>query len=632
MSGRCLSHSVLAPVAHSLRRRSANTLLNAARRFSTLTIPPFAPEFHLSHSTLSAASSSNYNAITYARESRLTELVNALDTHKSPSNVWTGYTNLLSVAGSDYLSLELHQRVLRACTPSTEELKAAIVRRLSAGNIPKVPHIHEIRFQTVIQNIRGLGLQPALDDYNFILEQFAAVGHYEGCFQVYKELTRLGHVPTTQTFSECFQSIAQRFKLPMQKVKREAISTQMQDIFAMYVADMHKHRVPMDATCFDFAIRVLKQTLDLPGFEALMRWGYAIDLSNPDRVALEYTDPVMSDPPLTPLPFTTRALNTTIDMLARFGDISKLVQAFEVLTQPLPQASQYFFDSFEADEDDDFGVRVDVASRFPPPYATPNTATYSLLLRCICRSGHAVLARHYLIQARRLDRAVAHVLRNRVSALVNSRRSLATVPAPDFAVNQSMLVSVLGEGNKDKDLGLLRWLQDKLPYIIRRQKADLDYYDSVVRNHRDLLPKESPTSPPTAPADADAETAALVQPARVKYFDPNLHVAFLRRNVSELQSFSGRIEFVVGRTHQRIKERLGRRVWQEKDVYIATENRRVKISKAHWKQTVNFQPRTDTFKDHLVNRRPWLPAHADPQKRRGLRRPSHSRPDPDSEP
>jgi hypothetical protein len=45
---------------------------------------------------------------------------------------------------------------------------------------------------------------------------------------------------------------------------------------------------------------------------------------------------------LVPFPFTTTALNTAIDILGRLGDIPKRIQAFEVLTQPLPHANETF--------------------------------------------------------------------------------------------------------------------------------------------------------------------------------------------------------------------------------------------------------------------------------------------------
>jgi hypothetical protein len=565
-------------------------------RSVTLSVPP---------------SSESPDPLVYAQHSRLNALNDALNNNGSPSHVWANYTNLLNVLNNNDIPIEIHQRVLRRCTPSSQELRIAMVRRLQANNIPSTPHIHEDRFKAIMRNIRILRLQPSLDDYHFVLEQFAAVGHFVGSNHVYKELQHIGHTPNHKTFGLCFQSIAHRFTLPIPKFQRLTLPMQARDMFNKYIADMRDHNVPLTPINLDMILRILKETLDLEGFESLMRWAYGIDLSNPDRIALEYTTRT-DGKPLTPFPFTTTSLNTTIDMLGRSGNISKLVQAFEVLTQPLPEASQHSFNVFE--EDDDFGVSVDVSpsARFPPPHASPNTTTYNMLLRHICRAGHSILARHYIIQAMKLDRQTDKRLRQTVCKWHNRKevlQALSQVPAPHFSINRQLLLSVMGEGNVDKDLGLLRWLYTKIPYIIRKKTNDLEHYTGLRKAYAEAAQSStgasqpSPTPPPYSPAntttadlfDLDLEDSTPPKIPQIKYFNLDLHVQILTRNLFEIKDFARRLEFVLGRTTERVKERLGRRVWAGKDIYLSTEARRINQTRDSWKTIVNFQPRRDSY-------------------------------------
>jgi hypothetical protein len=469
--------------------------------------------------------------------------------------------------------------------------------------------MHEARFKAIMRNIRISGVQPSLDDYHFVLEQFAAVGHFVGSNHVFHELKRVGHQPSHKTFGLCLQSIARRLTLPILKNQRLTLPMQAREMFNKYMVDMRDHNVPLTPINLDMMLRILKETLDLESFESLMRWGYGIDLSNPDRIALEYTTRTDGEP-LTPFPFTTTALNTTIDMLGRSGNVSKLVQAFEVLTQPLPGANQHSFNTFE--EDDDFGVSCDVSpsAKFPPPHASPNTSTYNMLLRHICRAGHSILARHYIIQAIYLDIQTEKMLRHAVCKWDKKKekvvlRPIDKVPAPHFSINRLLLLSAMGEGNVDKDLGLLRWLYTKLPFIIRKKTKDLEQYTSLLDDANqsstdgNRFPPPSPSSNFTTPDlfDLNLEDSTPPETPQVKYFNINLHIRILTRNLFEIKDFARRLEFVLGRTSERVKDRLGRRIWAGKDIYLSTEARRLNQTRDSWRSIVNYQPRRDTHMD-----------------------------------
>jgi len=594
MPPRRVPHALLAPLAHSLKRKTIP--LRSTRPFSTAVLPPI-----LATTTSLPSPVASTSTLSHAQKTAIKDLTTALEDGANHSRVWAIYSNLLSALGSKPLPIEIHQLVLRRCTPSLTDARLSLVRRISAGYKP-AGHPYETRFQTVMQNIRALGVHPTLDDYNFVLQQFGVVGHSQGIVQVYKELKSVGIVPNFQTFGFCFHALAFRLTLPVPKASRNEFAMQAQAIFNMLMKDMQSLKIPYTVTTLDLTLRILKETLDQTGFHSLMRWAYGIDLDNPDRIALEYADtyftqPVDGVPVHRPFPFTTAALNTTIDILGRLGDISKLVQAFEVLTQPLTPAGQQYFNSFEAGEDDDFGVRADSTSSSPipqPPWAPPNTTTYNMLLRHVCRLGHPILARHYLNQAISLNRQTSVSLKTKCWRIKGDR--LNTILAPHFALSRSMLTPVLGESNKDKNRFLMHWLSTKIPGMLRLMKKDVAYFEL-----KRVPPPSYSDSIPGVPSkvtrtELDFDNATQPQPPPLKYFDVNLHIQILQRNILDIEDFSKRLEFVLGRTTQRVKERLGRRIWQGKDIFFRDSPKgRVVTTKENWKEVVNFQPRKDDY-------------------------------------
>lgn len=561
------------------------------------------------------------------RQRKLDDLSDAL---RQPvaSHVWAYYVDLLNFLGYEKLPVEIHQEVLRKCTPSTAAVRVAAGKRIEEGQMPRNPHVYEGRFQTIIQNIRSLGQTPTLDDYHFILEQFAAVGHHTGAIQVYKELIHLAIEPRAKTFGLCLQAIAHRLSLPCLEVSRPRLLRQVQKMTAELLADMQRFKLPLVSVNLDLAIRVLSESLDEKGLEALLKLAYGLDLKNLDRA------PILDDSFKTaavgtgifaisaPQPFSTAALNTTIDMLGRLGNVSKMVQAFEVLTQPLPpQASRYFSSTF--DDDDDFGISQEPppTPMFTFPHAEPNTTTYNILLRHASRCGHSVFARHYLLQAMRLDRDTNTRLRHELSPnpKYGPGKPIEEVLAPHFSINRDAVLSVFGESNRHKDMALMRWLFYKLPKILRRKKNDILFYtkyrDALLEALQDveasdddetpssarpspiLSERPSPTAqkpPPIENAlDVDFDAPPVIKPSPVKYFDINLHIRLLERDHKQITMFSGRVRDVLGRSTQRIKERLGRRIWKGKDIYLATNKngQRTKVSREKWKEIVNYRPR-----------------------------------------
>lgn len=528
------------------------------------------------------------------------------------SAVWARYIDFASALDYSSLPLDIHQKVLRKCVPRPSLLRPFAAKRMQGPAPPRAPHLYEARLKTVMRNIRAITQRPSLDDYNFVLQQFAAVGHLCGTMHVYDELRHAVKLqPDARTFCLCLQSIAHRLTLPMYKSRKERIRSDCVAFCKTLLNDMSSLDMRFTPPVLDLVMRISKETADQVIFSQLLKLVYGIDLDFPDHLPMQWdhSATVKIGIPRLPnfQPLSTAALNTIIDMIGRSGNISKLVQAFEVLTQPLPpQASRHY--SLEFDDEDDFGV-VNPASTQPhqTPHAGPNSTTYNLLLKYLSRADHSTLARHYLFQGFRLDRLVDRAVRTQIY------RAPYKTPAPQFAVNKHMLLSVFGTAKRNKDMQLMRFVGYIARQTYRRKKNDIAYYNELRELQRQgrqpLAPDHDPSHPdssllsratvvdlpsasPSSPVDAvDSVSSALQEPSpSIKYFDVSVHLDVLQKDVEDVANFYTH-EFLpaLARKTQRVKERLGRRVWNQKNLYLRTESGRSVVSREDWSEMVNFQ-------------------------------------------
>ncbi|KAJ7638634.1 hypothetical protein FB45DRAFT_827116 [Roridomyces roridus] len=527
------------------------------------------------------------------RQKHFDNLYEALDRNGSPSRVWADYTNLLNFVGWERLPYEVHSHVLRRCTPSSRLLRASAARRILDRSLRGTPHLYEGRFQTIIRNIRASGGQPTLDDYNFILEQFAAVGHHVGAMMLYTELTSLGIVPRTRTFGLCLQAIAHRLTFPVKRKKdgheRRIVTRRM---LSDLVHGMKLYNIPFTSVNLDLTMRILKVTTDMPSFESLMKWGYGIDLANPDCPPLDQpSGDATRDavPPPRPQPFSTAALNTTLDTLGVLRNIPRLVQTFEVLTNPLPTNTAR--SSYDEEDEDDFGVPADPVAEYTPISAQPNTTTYNILLRHVSRQKYVVFSRHYLLQAMELEKQMSIQLKHRLGHM-----PLQEIPSPNFAINRGTLMCIFGRTNRSTNLGLMRWLHSKIPSIIRRKKGNVVFYSSFrdARQRKKLWPYDGSVpsdatvaaspSPPEDVLDLDLDDRSTPKPTPVKTFDLDLHLRVLKRDLREIEALYAHIDKILAKRTMFRFQRSARRIWRGRDIYVATEGKRLRVSMAEWEQ------------------------------------------------
>ncbi|KAF7981578.1 hypothetical protein HWV62_32614 [Athelia sp. TMB] len=541
----------------------------------------------------------------------------------SYNRVWSTYMDLLHTVGARHIPLDVHERVLRACTPSTEQLRVSTAHRIRLRAESKNSQQLESRLHTVINSIETAGKTPTLEDYHVILAHHAAVGNHAGAVQLYRELVeKKGFEPQPKTYGLILQAAAHRLTLPCAPAQKPKYVQQTTAVCRDVLTEMWGRDVPVSPVNLDLAMRILKESTEEEAFTQFMRIGYGIDLDYPDRSPVEvlerqsilsiHPDQVVEKSVTEPQPFSTAALNTAIDTLGRFGNVSKLIQTFEVLTKPLPvQASRHFSHEFD-EEDDDFGIANPASTPvYRAPHAEPNTTTYNLLIKHISRAGHAALARHYLQEAMYVDRVVDRAMRS------NMRLLPGGIPAPHNAVNKGTIISVFGLANREKDMQLMRWVGWVARQTLRRKQNDLAWYSAVAeqvppRNTslaEHAMPPTDTTpssSPPPAPTDAvskdmpaideaaaifsvDLDATSTPSPPPVKTLDLSFHIQLLQRDINQLSPLCQDIEEIIARSTQRVKERLGRRVWAGKDVFFLHKKQREMVPRTTWSELVHFK-------------------------------------------
>ncbi|KAL0574322.1 hypothetical protein V5O48_007633 [Marasmius crinis-equi] len=496
-----------------------------------------------------------------------------------PSRIWAHYLDITS-AGASALPLKYHRQVLKLCTPSLQEL-----RNVSAFRKNYSPHPSEGRLQTIIRNIRATGNVMA-NDYHFVLEQFAAVGHYKGAMQVYNEMIENGISLQGFTYDLCLRAIAHRLTLPEPKRVLPIRASEAHEMLRKLMVDMPKYGIPYKPITVDLCARIMKATRDIEGFEGILKLAYGIDMKNPDHLPLEVLGMASSRLSMTDtqpyefFPLSTDGLNTILDFYGREKNFSKLVQAFEVLTAPLPTASPSSSPSSSSfDDEDDYGfVDTDISPNpiFANPSAPPNTTSIAIMMRHICRANHLPLARHYFLLALDYDRHYDIVTRRALAS-----KPIDQVPSPKVSIDGHILKSIISAARRNHDVAMLRWIRLFIHRIIERKKQSIHFFSTFRRTGK--IPKL------VKKKIGKIKLPYLASDTRFKPLDLNQHIQVLRDDIRDIKGLEEYAAYQFSRERERLKERLGRRVWKGKDVYRPRIQWRTPLSKYTWDRQVRWR-------------------------------------------
>ena len=494
------------------------------------------------------------------------------------------YEQYIAVVNSEDhpLPLKTHQAVLRACTPGLRDIRKYTAQSLQERTLDwhRLTHPYETRFEKIMRNIADAGFNPSIKDYHFVMSQFAAAGHYAGIQRYMRQMDTVGLEPTQGTFGFLLQAISHRISLPTSRLGRPAIVRELVGLTVETLREMFDRRIRPSSMSLDLAFRVLSEAYDLKGLAELLRAGYGVDLDYLDSPPMDAAS-VPSTSTAGSSPLSTNFLNSLLETLGRWGQISKMVYVFETLTNPLPTPAKT--DDTYDDDEDDF---TPIQQEWKPPSAEPNTTTFNTLIKHCVDHKYPALAEHY---ARRLMYE-EHVITRRLRGELRVKPS-SEVAAPRRAVTVSTLRPIHGFANRTHNIELLRWLIRACKLAVRRKYRSWTYYNQTKSKY--LAPDtpaapESPPSPSSSPSSL-TPTSSSSGHSRPLTFNVITHLWVLRNDINELSDLKRKTAATLSDAITKCKARLGRRIWNGKDVYMRDKEARVNVDPEAWKGMVNFR-------------------------------------------
>lgn len=510
------------------------------------------------------------------------------------TRVYGEYLAAVDYMEGDPLPLKTHQLALRACTPPPAVIRPHMARLFQQKKLSQheLAHPYESRFQKIMQNIMDAGFDPTIEDYHFIMSQFAAVGDYAGIQTYMNHMDKMGLEPKGQTYGFILQAIAHRISLLPSDSQQPITVRKLVDIFILTLREMADRRIPPSSIDLDLAVRVLSEVHDLQGLTELLRVSYGVDLSyldSPpiDAASVPPTSTANSSPGVPPvLPFSTYTLNSLLKTLGRWGQISKMTYVFETLTNPLPVPAKS--DNTFDDDDGDF---FPIQQEWKPQSAEPNSTSFNILIKYCVAHKCRVLAKHYALELMKREHGSTIRLRNELRV-----RPLSEIATPHLAVNEETLRPLLALASRTRNIALLKWVIRACKLSARRKYRAWTYYNETKSKHDPgLAPSTSdtPAAPESSSSSSLAPTPLLRKTRRSSTFEIPTHLWILRRDIALFYSMKVRAKRRLFNIIDRIKARLGRRVWAGKSVYMRDKAARVNVDPEVWKKKVNFKKRRE---------------------------------------
>ena len=501
------------------------------------------------------------------------------------TKIYRHYLAAVNGQKDDPLPLEIHQAALRACTPSLNDIRVHTARLLQEKKLGwhDLTHPYEPRFQKIMQNIDDAGFNPSIEDYHIVMSQFAAAGHYAGISKYMRHMRGMGLEPDHRTFGYFLRAIAHRVSLPVPTPQRPAIIRRFVDITIQVLREMSDRRIPPSSTNVDLAFRILNEINDPKSLAESLKLGYGMDLDYLDSPPIDAASVSKStaDLSLRPLQFSTSTLNSLLETLGRWNQISKMVYVFETVTTPLPVPAKP--DNTFDDDDDDF---LPIQQKWKPPSAEPNTTTFNTLIKHCAEHEHSVLAKHYATWALHNEHMSTIRLREELR-----KKPLSEVAAPRVAINARTLQPILALASRKNDVQLLKWVKRISKSAVRLKYRSWTYYNQTRSKYESQPATPTSDTPPTLESSTSS-SLSKTPPSKVSRpstFSIGTHLYILRQDIASLSDIRWGTGNRLSNAITRSKARLGRRIWQGKDVYMRDKGVRMNVDPEIWKDKVNFR-------------------------------------------
>ncbi|PVF95545.1 hypothetical protein CPB86DRAFT_568835 [Serendipita vermifera] len=544
--------------------------------------------------------------------------------------IWESYLKLRAFVGKNEgqpIRQEITQAVLRQCTPSWLHLRNAYMQpstTYGAWQKLRKPLPYENRLRMLLQDMKDAKQTPALEDFNFVLQQMAAVGHVSGSVAVLKEMDLYPEIqPSKTTYKRVLQSCVFLLESPTPPEARPLVLKASTELAFEVVRRMQVAGTEIDTPILELILRVFKEDNNIPACEQILRTLCAFDVHRPDRMPEEFeqrlkeADQRQETLPL-PVPVSTSILTTMVNLYGTNGDIPTMLTLFEVLTNPYPLPSNLPSPSSDWWEEEEYDVANPVVQTplkhrpeyvWEPQRASPNSATFAILLRTLAWAGNRMLCEHYMLLAEEFDRAEASRLRESLDTELIKLQNLSSqslsdenlqddsqeaalapfIPSPRFLITPLMFMPVFVYANRQRIGELMRWIRHHLRQIIKRRQAELEFFEKSYQ----ALP------PPSLPLGAVVRLNSQHKPyvdysgfvegtEQAKPLDLRRHKELVEASLISFTAMLERADDVVARLRQRTLEKLTRRIWNNKDIYLSEYGNRVTIGREEWERKVRW--------------------------------------------
>lgn len=503
------------------------------------------------------------------------------------------------------------------------------------------PLPHENRLQMILRHMKEANQTPTVDDFNYIIKQMSAVGHVRGASDVLHELDSIpGLEPNNITFRHVLQTCVFLIESPFPTEVRNLAVKASTEVALDIVDRMQAMNMDIEEAIVELLLRIFKENRNIEACEQILRTVCAFDIRRPDRMPEEFEARLkeadrLQKPLPVPLKLTTSMFTTLVSLYGSAGEIPRMITLFEVLTNPYPLPSNLPSPSSDwwDDDIDEYDVATPVVQTplkhrpeyiWEPQRASPNSATFAMLIRNLAWAGQRMLCEHYMLLAEEFDKQEADRLREQISREIERHRSVSTqmsgnqdrqvelVPSPDFIPSPRFLITPLmfmpafAYANRQRILELMRWMRYHLRGVIWRRQSELSFFK---KSYEELPSGTFPSravarlssshhpcmllcmfSNVLLTASLDLDYSGMVEGTdNPKPLDLGLHIKLVESSLTSFGAMLERADEVIARLKQRSLERITRRVWNNQDIYLRDVDDRVLLSKEEWENRVQWK-------------------------------------------